>query len=161
MLGAEEWIERLDLTAHPEGGFYKETYRNPATLETSSGKRSLTTSIYFLLNKHDKSHFHQLTSDELWYHHAGTSCTLHLLDPSGDYLSLRLGNNPLHNESLQVLIPAGSIFAAEVNDKSSFTLMGCVVSPGFDFGDFKLYKKEELRTRFPQHDALIDRFTAS
>lgn len=155
---ADYWIQQLGLEAHQEGGFYKEVYRNPITLTRSEQERNLATSIYFLLREDQKSHLHQLESDELWYFHAGTSVIVHIFD-QGAYRKKILGPRIHMGESLQVLLPARSIFAAEVMDKHSYCLLGCMVNPGFDFRDFRLVKAEELIPNYPGYEKLIREFS--
>ncbi len=155
---ADYWIQQLELEAHPEGGFYKEVYRNPLKVAQTYGERNLATSIYFLLDGDQKSHFHQLESDELWYFHAGTSVIIHIFE-QGAYHRKILGSDIHKGESLQVLLPARSIFAAEVANKQSYCLLGCMVNPGFDFKDFRLASAEELTKNFPDHRDLIHAFT--
>lgn len=156
------WKEKLQLEAHPEGGYYKEVYRNPNTIQImgGGGTRNLATSIYFMLGTGDKSHFHQLTSDELWYFHEGATIDVHIFE-HGQYRLEKLGNNPEAGESLQVLLPRQSIFAAEISSDQGldFALMGCMVNPGFDFKDFRLIGKEELMKAYPHYEELINRFT--
>lgn len=157
-MSAKNWIERLSLEAHPEGGYYKEVYRNSATIQLSGGggTRNLATSIYFLLAEGQKSHFHQLNFDELWYFQQGDPVTVHIFD-AGEYRKEILG--PEEGQLLQVLLPAKSIFAAEVASGGSFCLMGCMVNPGFDFKDFRMVSSGELIREFPKHKELINQFT--
>ena len=155
------WIDQLKMEANPEGGFYKEVYRNPNSIQImqGGGTRNLATSIYFLLGEGDKSHFHQLTSDELWYYHGGGALDVHIFE-NGEYRLEKLGNNPEDGESLQVLLPRQSIFAAELSALSSedHALIGCMVNPGFDFKDFRLVEKEELLKDYAEYAELVDRF---
>lgn len=159
---AAYWIEKLELEAHPECGYYKEVYRNPSTIQImqGGGTRNLSTSIYFLLEGNQKSHFHQLAADELWYYHTGSAACIHILE-SGSYRSETIGLNIESGESPQVLLPRQSIFAAELVDKSGFILLGCMVNPGFDFKDFRLVDRAELLPLFPEHQSLIEDFTLS
>lgn len=154
------WVKRLNLLPHPEGGWYKEIHRSDEHLlalpERYQGKRNYFTSIYFLLGQEDKSHFHILSSDELWYWHGGGSGIVHTISESGVYRALRIGPQP--EEHLQILIPRGHWFAAEVLD-GDFLLVSCAVAPGFDFVDFVLGKKQELLNKFPQHEKLIEKFS--
>lgn len=155
-MNADRWIQRLNLKEHPEGGFYSEVYRNTKNINFVSGTRSLATSIYFLLKGYDKSHFHQLFSDELWYFHAGSSVMVHKLfkgEVSQEILGIGTRENP------QIFIKAGTVFGAEVMDKDSYCLMSCMVNPGFDFRDFRLIKRKELYRNYPDHYELIDAFT--
>lgn len=157
---AEDWIEQLGMEAHPEGGYYKEVYRNPNTIQImqGGGTRNLSTSIYFLLKSGQKSYFHQLASDELWYYHVGAAVTVHILD-HGVYTQQVLGPDLAQGEQLQVVIPREAVFAAEVGKPGSFALMGCMVNPGFDFKDFRMVGQEELLKTYPDHQQLIETFT--
>jgi hypothetical protein len=155
-MNADYWIDRLNLKRHPEGGYYSEVYRNPKVIELVNGRRNLSTSIYFLLKGNDKSHFHQLYSDEIWYFHLGTEVTVHLLS-NKNYEKQILGIS--ENAQPQLIIKAGTIFGAELTDKSSFCLMSCMVNPGFEFNDFKLFKANELKPDYPHHEDLIEKFT--
>ena len=161
MKDANYWINHLQLLKHPEGGYYKEVYRSDELINQNhlplrfNGDRCFCTSIYFLLHKNDFSAFHRIKSDETWHFYQGTSLTLYKIDEKGVLTSSILGDNPENNESLQITIPQNAWFAAEVNDKSSFTLTGCTVAPGFDFADFELGKRNELLNLFPQHKEII------
>lgn len=151
MKTAEQWIEELNLQAHPEGGFYAETYRS----ETLLDGRASATSIYFLLRPNDISHFHILDADELWYFHSGTTVRVHQIDKGGHYSFTDLGQKG----DLSILIPAHTTFAAEVLSDEGYVLVSCVVTPGFEFSKFHLYKRDELLDQFPKHAELIERFT--
>lgn len=161
---AEYYIKLLNMTSHPEGGYYKEFYRSQKLIEPGNsvlkgykGERNLATSIYFLLNGDQISAFHRLKSDELWYFHAGSPVMIYLIDKRGRLTPLKLGLNIEADEMPQVLLPKGVWFAAEVYNKESFSLFGCVVAPGFDFRDFELAEKSRLTEMFPQHETLISR----
>lgn len=153
MKDVQYWIEKLELLPHPEGGFYKSTFQSEELL--SDKDRRLFTSIYFLLRSEDISHFHRLKSDELWYFHGGSSLTVHVIDPSGEYREMKLGLNIDNGEMPQVLVPKGSIFGSSVMEEETFSLVGCMVSPGFDFEDFELFSQEELLNLYPQHEKII------
>ncbi len=153
MFTADYFIQHLGLERHVEGGYYRETYRSPLT----ANDRSLSTSIYFLLEGEQLSRFHQLTADEIWFFHYGSALIVHQIDKTGRLFSQRLGMNLDAGEAPQLLIPAGTIFASETADKNSFTLVSCMVSPGFEFKDFKLFTKEELKAIHPQHQETIER----
>ncbi len=157
MKSAEYWIDRLDLQPHPEGGYFREVYRSADQLDhpTHSGKRNLATSIYFLLEGSNISHFHELDSDELWYFHDGKGAIIHVFE-NGKYQKHELGISD--SGQPQVLIPAGSQFAAEVVGQKGYVLMGCVVSPGFDFEDFRMLKKVQMLEKYPGYEDLILRF---
>ncbi len=157
MRDASYWIDRLRLQPHPEGGFYREVYRSDdLTSHPDHGKgRNLATSIYFLLEGKNISHFHELLSDELWYYHDGDGANIHMFR-DGKYQSVELSK--AGNGHLQVLIPAKSAFAAEVIDQQGYVLMGCMVTPGFDFEDFRMLMKGEMLRKYPGHEELIVRF---
>ena len=159
-MNAEYWIKNLGLNPHPEGGYYKSTYDSDSIFSDSDiveiGKRrKLFTSIYFLLRSEDISHFHRLKSDELWYYHGGSSLTVHVIDESGLYHELKLGLNIEKGEEPQVLVPKNSIFGSSVMEQGTFSLVGCMVSPGFEFEDFELFDQEELLKEYPQHEIII------
>lgn len=162
---ADEWIHGLGLAKHPEGGYYKEIYRSNELLSAASlperyqGPRAFSTSIYFLLKKGEPSRFHRLKSDEIWSYHAGDAIVIYLISPDGKLSTKILGPTVEKGENLQVVIPLGSWFGAEVKDQGSYGLMGCVVAPGFEFADFELAKREELLKQFPQHAVLIGSLT--
>ncbi len=166
MKNADYFINKLNLKKHPEGGFYHELYSSSESISDDelskhsfSGQRKLITSIYFLLEKNDVSHFHSLKSDELWFYHYGSSLTLFLIFPNGKLEKRKLGFNIENGELPQVLVPAGCIYGAVLNDTNWFSLVGCVVSPGFDFQDFTLYKREDLLKKYPQHKDIIIKLT--
>jgi uncharacterized protein len=155
---AEYWVNHLNLLAHPEGGFYKETYRSREKTngfpDRFSGERNFSTAIYFLLRSQDRSLFHRIKSDELWHFHDGSALTIYVLDRNG-LTQKKLGSNPEKGESLQVVIPANCWFGAKVNTPDNFTLSGCTVAPGFDFQDFELAKRSELLKEFPEEKGII------
>jgi uncharacterized protein len=153
-LGLSELVE--------EGGYYKETYRSDKTIVLQSeidGERSISTSIYYLLDGSEFSAFHRLKSDEIWHFYVGSSITLYIIDKIGNLSKVQLGNNSEKGEHFQVLLKAESWFAATVNDKSSFALVGCSVSPGFDYRDFELGDRKKLMEAYPQHRSIIEKFT--
>lgn len=162
---AEYWIEKLKLQAHPEGGFFRETYRSAQIINKESlpdaykGSRASATSIYFLLRSGEVSVFHRIASDEMWYFHAGNPVQIHFITTRGELKSEILGNAISEKQQVQVLIPGGTIFGAEVVGQSGFSLMGCMVTPGFDFQDFEMLSREKLLSTFPQHKNIILRLT--
>lgn len=151
------WINRLKLQHHPEGGFYKEIYRSDESVDHGGIMKSTATSIYYLLDSETKSFCHRLKSDELWYHHQGASVALYMIDESGNWSLQTCGPN--EDESLTVLIPKNVWFGARVIDPDSFTLVSCVVSPGFEFSDFEMIDRNELIEMFPQHKEQILQYT--
>lgn len=161
----KEIIENLRLLPHPEGGYYKELYKSAESIPQNAlparfkGNRTFSTSIYFMLDEAQISHLHRLKSDELWYHHAGSSFVLHIFDENGEYTKRILGSNIADEEELQIVIPFGCWFASELLDKNSYGLVSCVVSPGFEFEDFELAKAGQLEKIFPEQKGLLDRLT--
>lgn len=153
---AQFYISHLGLEAHPEGGFYKQTFASDVMIDTEQdNQRKLYTSIYFLLRSEDISHLHRLKSDELWYYHGGSSLTVHIIDESGEYKEMQLGLNLDKGEVPQVHVPKNSIFGSSVKEENTFSLVGCMVSPGFEFVDFELFTQEELLNEYPQHESVI------
>ena len=161
----QDWIKQLDLAKHPEGGYYKETYRSSdlvnqdQTLKRYQGDRNASTAIYYLLMNDDISVFHKLQSDEIFHFYSGSPLDVHIIDPQGKYYYYKLGNNPLENQLLQLVIPHGSWFASGVSAPNSYSLIGCTVSPGFDFSDFSMASQQELIQLFPEHQAVIEKYT--
>lgn len=160
---AQFWIQALNLQPHPEGGFYRQTYASELTIPASvlphGAPRSASTAIYFLLEGQNFSAFHRLRSDEMWHFYAGAPLAVHVVDKAGNYSKHLLGPDPGAGQSFQAVVPAGSWFASHVEDWSSFALVGCAVSPGFDFEDFELAKRKELIDLYPQHRELIKTLT--
>lgn len=157
---AVELITTLDLARHPEGGWFRETYRSPEALAAQAlpgrfgGDRACSTAILFLLEEGDRSHLHRIKSDEVWHFHAGSTLLIQVLHPDGRHETLRLGPEPAAGDSYQAVVPAGCWFGAEPL-RGPFTLVGCTVAPGFDFADFELGGRDQLTALFPQHGELI------
>lgn len=164
MYTADYFINKLGLEAHVEGGYFKEVYRNELEISTEAypipfeGERALSTTIYFLLKSGQVSKFHKLKFDELWFYHYGCPVMIHMLDEKGGYQKLELGLDLEKGEMPQVLVPANVIFSAEPLAEDSFSLVSCLVSPGFDFRDFILYDGNTLSEMYPEHEEVIRRF---
>jgi predicted cupin superfamily sugar epimerase len=162
---AEYWIERLGLEAHPEGGYFRQTYRSELSLGREalpagfSGARAASTAIYFLLEGENFSAFHRLRSDEVWHFYAGASLAVHVIDEDGRCSEIRLGRDAEAGEVFQAVVKAGRWFASEMRDRKSWALVGCTVAPGFDFEDFEMAKRGELVREYPQHQEVIERLT--
>lgn len=165
MLDATYWIGKLGLTPHPEGGFYRETYRAAGRIPAEAlggghaGPRSFSTAIFYLLRGGEVSVLHRLRSDELFHFYAGSPLEVHVIDPEGDYRRFLLGSDAERGENLQVCVTAGCWFGATVAAAGSFSLVGCTVAPGFDFEDFERAGRAELVARYPRHRELIERLT--
>ena len=142
-------IATLELQPHPEGGYYKETYRCNQSLTTEYGtQRNISTAIYFLLENENKSHFHRIKSDELWFFHQGESLEILLIEKQ-ELKIILLGNNIALGETPQAMVPANTWFASRVKNSIGHSLVSCTVAPGFDFRDFEMAKKKTLLTEFP------------
>jgi uncharacterized protein len=131
-LTAAEVIARLDLKPHPEGGHYRETFRDPAC---NSDGRSASTAIYFLLARGERSHWHRIDAAEIWHYYAGSALALHIADDAGQR-TVHLGQDLSGGELPQAVVPAHAWQAAEAT--GDWTLVGCTVAPGFDFATFEL-----------------------
>ena len=160
---ARAYIKKLQLKKHPEGGYYREVYRSAEKIlpdrlpQRYKSNRNFSTSIYFLLEGNQFSAFHKLKSDELWHFYDGSDLKVYIINPNGDLTVSNLGRSS--DAEFQIIIEKKCWFAAEVEDKNSFSLFGCTVAPGFDFEDFKLGRREFLLKKFPQHKSLISRLT--
>ena len=158
---AQQWIERLGLVRHPEGGWYRETYRSNERVEAVAlpprfgGARTLGTAIYYLLRAGERSALHRIKSDEVWHHYAGDAVTLWLLEGPGDARRLRLGGDG----EPQIVVPAGAWYGARIADGGDYALMGGTVAPGFDFADFELADRVSLLDGWPAHRAVIEDLT--
>jgi len=157
---AQKIIKDLQMKPHPEGGHYAETYRSPESAPVpSSGNspRNFSTAIYFLLQKGEFSAWHRLRSDEMWHHYEGRDVKIHVIDPSSGQLSTHVLGRVKGGGRPQVLIPRDFYFCAEV--ERGFSLVGCTVTPGFDFADFEMPKRDYLIGLFPEHEKMIEKFT--
>jgi predicted cupin superfamily sugar epimerase len=132
---AADIIARLGLKPHPEGGHYRETFRD--TRRDASG-RSLSTAIYFLLARGERSHWHRVDAVEIWHYYAGDPLSLQIADDSGQRY-VRLGPDLAAGEVPQIIVPAQAWQAAE--STGDWTLVGCTVAPGFDFAKLELAPK--------------------
>lgn len=161
---AGRWIKQLALKPHPEGGFFRETYRSFGKLSGTSlnpprkGSRTFSTAIYFLLKKKQVSHFHRILSDEIWHFYHGDPLRIHFLFPDGNYAFQDLGKDS-SQASFQAIVPAGVWFGASLHPASRYALMGCTVAPGFDFSDFELANRKELLKQYPDHKSIIHALT--
>ena len=163
---AQYFVEQYGMQAHPEGGWYKETYRADEAIQQAhlpvrfKGDRSFSTAIYFLLPHGSFSAFHRIKSDEVWHFYEGCPLNIHVIHPNDDYECLKLGSNLNKGESYQLVVPANAWFASEpVGDAGSFALVGCTVAPGFDFADFELFTAQDLLPLYPQHKEIILKMT--
>lgn len=165
MKDAKELIKLLGLEPHPEGGFFKETYRSSERIgeeslnDRYSSKRNYATCIYFLLTSEKFSSFHKIHQDEIWHFYQGSPIELHTISESGNHEKYIIGSDFTQDETPQLVVPGNHWFAAKVIDPNSYSLVGCSVSPGFDFEDFALAKRSDLISQFPALSDLITSFT--
>lgn len=169
MKSAGYWIEKLQLQPHPEGGFFRQTFKSDLSVgqnanragEPGANLRAASTAIYFLLEGENFSALHRLRSDEVWHFYAGAPLKVEVIEPDGRQHSIQLGTDPDAGEWPQAVVRAGCWFGSHVADWKSWALVGCTVAPGFEFEDFELARREELTARYPQHRGLIERLTRS
>jgi uncharacterized protein len=135
-LTASEIIRLLDLKPHPEGGHFRETFRDGRAIE---GGRAASTAIYFLLARGERSHWHRVDAVEIWHYYAGAPVKLSVVDGASEQI-FRLGANIHADEIPQVTVPARAWQAAE--SLGDWTLVGCTVAPGFEFAGFELAPKD-------------------
>lgn len=162
---ASQLIEALGLEPHPEGGHYRETWRSSGTIPEAAlpegfagGERAFSTAILFLLEAGERSVLHRIASDELWFFLDG--------DPL-EVISISTNDEPVRvttlgrgkGLSLTHVVTAGDTFGARVRSGGAFSLVACVVTPGFDFRDFAMPSRAELLAAFPSHAALVRAFT--
>lgn len=158
---AQDIINHLDLKAHPEGGYYKETYRSKGAIQLPDykGERNFATGIYYLVVANVISAFHKIKQDEMWHYYAGSSLELHIISDDGIYKKVLIGNQFDKGEVPQYVVSGGDYFAARVVTDGDFSLVGCTVAPGFNFIDFVMPSREELIGLFPQHQGIISQLT--
>lgn len=165
MYTADYFVKNLDMIAHPEGGLYKEIYASEEKITAKELKvdfkdsRFLWTSIYFLLRDGEVSHFHRLKSDEMWYYHSGSPLTVYMINSEGNLITEQLGLNIENGERPQILVPKNYIFGSAMNHEG-YSLVGCMVSPGFEFRDFELFHRNTLLDKYPQYEEVILKLTA-
>lgn len=154
-----DYVKYYDLAPHPEGGFFKQTGASTQIINSSTGLDvPLYTNILFVLEDKNPSNFHQIQSNEVWYFHEGSPLTVHCIYPdTGKYETVLLGHDISKGQVHQYEVPAGVIFGSSVD--SGFALVSCMVSPGFDFREFKLFERNELLEAYPQHEKIITKLT--
>ncbi len=156
----KELVEVYGLEPHPEGGFFRETYRSAEKMTTRGGvERPISTGILFLLPEGEKSRLHRIKSDEVWHFHLGGALRLTHISPEGKIENFLLGPDIKKGQTLQHVVPARYWFGAEPEPGSGFCLVGCTVAPGFDFADFDLGSRATLLTRFPNAKDAVTRLT--
>lgn len=152
---AKMYISELGLLPHPEGGFYKETYRSIDKI----GNRNRMTSIYFLITSNNISRFHRIKSDEIWHFHDGWALSVHTLDEVKGHQIQKVGLDLSKGEKPHFLVPANTIFGSSLDAENAYSLVSCVVLPGFDFADFELFTENYLLEFFPDCAEIIGKMT--
>ena len=154
-------IATLGLAPHPEGGYYRETFRAPLSLTglPHGSPRAASTAIYFLLPADTFSALHRVGSDEVWHHYDGDPVDLHTIDGvSMQHTVTRLGRNFAAGELPQHVVRAG-LWQAAVPIGERYALCGCTVAPGFDFADFEMPDRATLLGLLPASRALVESLT--
>ena len=158
-----ELIDRYELQPHPEGGWYKQTYKSRefVTAKALPGRfgadRFFSTAIYFLLEKGNFSAFHRIKSDECWHFYDGDPLEIYIINANGELNVVTLGRDK--HRHFQYVVPANCWFASRPAGGSEYCFVGCTVSPGFEFDDFELAAASHLSTEYPQHVKLIKELT--
>ena len=160
----QDWVQELNLQAHPEGGYFSETYRSEGKIagdalpEGFSGDRVFGTAIYYLLGPKDKSHLHRLQADEVWHFYAGGRLEISVIHPDGRLETIALGSDPAQGERFQAVVSAHAWFGARPV-AGTYALVGCTMAPGFEFSDFELAERDALTKQFPEYKEIIQRLT--
>lgn len=136
MTAAKDIINKLGLAPHPEGGWYRETWRADA----QDGERAAGTAIYYLLEAGRRSHWHRVDAAEIWHYYAGAPLFLSVSEDGRSIREIALGGDVLNGETPQAIVPPGAWQSAQSN--GAWTLVGCTVSPGFEFEKFELAPKD-------------------
>lgn len=154
-MDAQDIIQHFAMVAHPEGGFYRQSYRSAGSIEAAAlppayvGARCFSTAIVFLLRGGEYSHLHRILQDEVWHFYLGQPLRLVMLSPEGVFSEVVLGQDILHGQHLQFVVPGGYWFGGTPLSAEGFSFVGCTVAPGFDFADFELARRNDLAQRFP------------
>lgn len=157
----QQFIEQFDLQPHPEGGWYKQTYKSneivaaSALPERFNGDRVFSTAIYFLLERGNFSAFHRIKSDEGWHFYAGDPLEIFIIHQNGSLDIITMGNDIEKEQQFQYVVPANCWFASRPASGSQYCFVGCTVSPGFDFADFELANAGKLSMQFPSLKEII------
>ncbi|MCF0148652.1 MAG: cupin domain-containing protein [Clostridium sp.] len=155
MNSAEYYINNLNMQPHIEGGYFKESFLSK---DEFNKDKKLWSSIYFLLRTGEVSNFHRLKSDELWYYHDGEALTIYMITNEGELITKKLGKNIENGETPQVLVEKGCIFGSAMNNHG-YALVGCMVSPAFQYDEFELFKREYLLDLYPNYKDIIMKLT--
>jgi len=155
----EALVRELRLEPHPEGGYFRETYRSSAA---DARGRAAATLIYFLLARGQVSRLHRIDADEGWHLYLGGPleiCELDEADPDGPATVTMLGTDLARGERPQHVVPAGRWFGAGLRPDVDYALVGCSVAPAFEYSRFELGERRVLEARFPRHREIVRRLT--
>jgi predicted cupin superfamily sugar epimerase len=163
---SDDFIRLHNLVPHPEGGYYRQTYRSEELLPGSTlphryngGNRPYSTAIYYLLREGERSRLHRLASDEVWHFYSGGALTIAEIHPNGRVAEAVLGPNPIMGQQQQYVVRAGTWFGAYPHSGAAYSFVGCTVAPGFDFADFEMGERQQLMKEFPSAREVIERLT--
>lgn len=162
---AAQVAAELKLQPHPEGGYFKEVYRSDEELASESlparynEAKRFSTSIYYLITADTFSAMHRLKSDETLHYYSGDTALVFMIHPDGRAEEILMGNNILHAERPQIVVPRQVWFGIKVVETGEYTLTGTTVAPGFEFSDFEMGKRESLIRQYPEHAEKIRLFT--
>jgi predicted cupin superfamily sugar epimerase len=161
MSRVQKIIDQFELQPHPEGGWYRQTYKSREQIAAEvlpqrfSGDRTFSTAIYFLLEKGNFSAFHRIKSDECWHFYDGDPLLIYIIQQTGSLDVISLGRDFEKGELFQYVVPANCWFASRPAPGSEYSFAGCTVSPGFEFDDFELANATNLFNAYPKHKDLI------
>jgi len=159
---AERLIQKFNLKPHPEGGYYSQGFRSAEFLKAEflpdryNGARNLYSSIHFMVTAQSPSRFHRIKTDEIWHFYTGDALVLHLINEQGKYQFFELSNTA-EKERFQMMIKKNTWMAAST--KGEFSLVGCTLSPGFEYVDFELGIRAKMLQEYPNLEDVILRFT--
>lgn len=159
----KEIIEALDLSPLPEeGGFYRETYRSNVKINSETlGEKPEFTCIYYLVTENSFSALHTVEQDEVFHFYGGSPVEMLQINAKGEKRLITIGNDILNNERPQVIVPRGTWQGTKLKEpkKDSWALLGCTVAPGFDFENFGIKSRDELKELFPHLSSEIESYT--
>ncbi len=162
---ADFWIRTLNLEPHPEGGYFREIFRSEEYIHEDhlpsryNGHRNFLTAIYYLLRSGQCSRFHRLQSDEVWHYCTGSPLRLYIIHQNRELETVSLGPDPHQNHVFQFIVPKESWLGAHVTETNSYSLISCIMAPGFDYQDFELGSCSRLLDKFPEHREIIKHLT--
>jgi hypothetical protein len=165
ILSAKYWIDHLNLIPHPEGGYFREVFRSAEGIagehlpDRYQGERRFMTSIYFLVLSEHPALLHRVHSDELWVFLDGSPLTIHTIDPGGKYQAFLLGRAIHEGHTMQYCVPAGTWFGETIDSQGGYSLVACIVAPGFEYADFELAHRTEMIRLYPGLADIISKLT--